>query len=68
VEEAAAAAKSMEEQTDAMTQMVSEFVLDAGHMPAPKPKAAPEMRRAPAVAARGNDRRAAAQSDDWKEF
>jgi methyl-accepting chemotaxis protein len=68
VEEAAAAAKSMEEQTDAMTQMVSEFVLDAGHMPAPTAKAAPEMRRAPVVAARGNDRRAAVQSDDWKEF
>ncbi len=68
VEEAAAAAKSMEEQTDAMTQMVSEFVLDAGHVPVAKAKAAPEMRRAPAVAARGNDRRAAVQSDDWKEF
>ncbi len=68
VEEAAAAAKSMEEQTDAMTQMVSEFVLDAGHVPAAKAKAAPEMRRAPVVAAPWNDRRAAVQSDDWKEF
>ena len=70
VEEAAAAAKSMEEQTDAMTQMVSEFVLDGGHAPAApvKAKPAPVARREPAMAARGSDRRAAVESDDWKEF
>jgi hypothetical protein len=70
VEEAAAAAKSMEEQTDAMTQMVSEFVLDGGHVPAApaKAKPAPVARREPAMAARGSDRRAAVESDDWKEF
>ena len=69
VEEAAAAAKSMEEQTDAMTQMVSDFVLEGGHVPAAPEKA----KQAPAGARKARPAtrpatRATTAEDDWKEF
>ncbi len=67
VEEAAAAAKSMEEQTDAMTQMVSEFVLEGGHVPAPPVKQAPAAARKARPATRPASRATTAE-DDWKEF
>ncbi len=70
VEEAAAAAKSMEEQTDAMAQMVSEFVLDGGHVPAApvKAKQAPAAARKAARPAGRPAARAATAEEDWKEF
>jgi hypothetical protein len=60
----------MEEQTQALAQMVAGFVLDDGGQtpPAPVRQAAPRPAPSP-KAARPAPRRAAAQADDeWKEF
>jgi methyl-accepting chemotaxis protein len=72
VEQAAAAAKSMEDQTEGLAGMVAAFKLnDAPEAPAPRKAAAPPPVRAaaasrkPAPQARPAQRAAA---DDWKEF
>ena len=69
VEEAAAAAKSMEEQTTALGDMVANFVLPAGYAgPAPgAPRPAPR-RPAEPVARRAATQPADAADDVWKEF
>ena len=78
VEQAAAAAKSMEEQTDSLTGMVSAFHLGEQHSEAPRqaarpaPKSVERPRPAhPTEAARKPAKPApapAAAADDWKEF
>jgi methyl-accepting chemotaxis protein len=73
VEEAAAAAKSMEEQTDAMANLVAEFVLDASFQaeaiaPQPVAKPRPEPRAARGRTALATRPAPVAQADDWKEF
>ena len=75
VEEAAAAAKSMEEQTETLAQMVSSFILEGEPRPA-YAKPAPARKPLPAAvtrAAAGRPLRratvsAATSDDDWKEF
>ena len=75
VEEAAAAAKSMEEQTETLSQMVSSFVLEGQQRPAParpapgrKPVPAAVTRAAPGRPLRRATVSAATADDDWKEF
>ena len=75
VEEAAAAAKSMEEQTETLAQMVSSFILEGEQRPVAA-KLAPARKPAPAMATRAPAGRplrratvaAVTADDDWKEF
>jgi methyl-accepting chemotaxis protein len=76
VEEAAAAAKSMEDQTDRLTQMVSEFQLNEGNtvlkvQPVSRPAARPVPTREPervVVKQRKLVAVGGGGDDDWKEF
>ncbi len=80
VEEAAAAAKSMEEQTEGLLHMVGGFVLAQGHAVAPAaatttrgPAPRPQARKPAATASRATQGRkavaaSASDDDDWKEF
>jgi methyl-accepting chemotaxis protein len=78
VEQAAAAAKSMEDQTDGLANMVSAFQLEDAPPVTAARKTAPPVRRAaspapverkPVPAARQDRRPAtAAPADEWKEF
>jgi len=77
VEQAAAAAKSMEDQTDGLAGMVASFkITDAPpvqpalrRMAAPQPRApAPAARATPKPRAAAAPARATASADEWKEF
>jgi methyl-accepting chemotaxis protein len=76
VEQAAAAAKSMEDQTDSLTGMVSAFNLGERHaLPptravhaAPKAIARPKPGREPEPVRKPSKATTPAASDDWKEF
>jgi hypothetical protein len=75
VEQAAAAAKSMEDQTDGLAGMVSAFRVNAAAAPARTPlKPAPARVTGPTPAHGARkmvataSKSARADSDDWKEF